>query len=39
MGIVIQFYIPRRFQKKYKWIPPEGRGQVIEFRLLPRKYA
>ena len=28
---VIEFYIPTRFLKRAKWIPPQERGKVIEF--------
>jgi hypothetical protein len=29
---VIEFYIPVRFSKALKWLPPLERGRVIEFR-------
>jgi hypothetical protein len=28
---LIEFYIPAWFHKSAKWVPPEKRGQVIEF--------
>ncbi len=28
---VIEFYVPARFHKKVKWVPPEQRGKMIEF--------
>ena len=31
MVVVIEFYIPQRFQKHVKWIPPIERGKVLEF--------
>jgi len=31
MAVVIEFYIPQRFQKPVKWIPPTGRSKVLEF--------
>jgi hypothetical protein len=34
---VIEFYIPDRFKRKVKWVPPEGRGKVIPFPPLPEK--
>lgn len=36
---VIEFYIPTRFSKRVKWLPPQGRGRVIEFRLPATKPA
>jgi len=32
MAKIIQFYIPTRYQKKVKWVPPADRGKVLEFR-------
>jgi hypothetical protein len=32
MARVIEFYIPTRFHKQVKWIPPAQRGNVVEFR-------
>lgn len=31
MAQVIEFYIPARFRKKVKWVPPTNRGKLIEF--------
>jgi hypothetical protein len=39
MAKVIEFYIPNRFQKKVAWVPPQKRGQVIEFCPLVKKSA
>jgi hypothetical protein len=39
MAQVIEFYIPARFHKKVKWLPPEQRGKVIEFPAAIRKSA
>lgn len=39
MAIIIEFYVPRRFQRKVKWIPMELRGRVIEFPVRARKTA
>jgi hypothetical protein len=39
MAQVIEFYIPARFHKKLKWVPPEERGKVIEFPAEVRKSA
>lgn len=39
MAQVIEFYIPARFRKKVKWVPPEERGKVIEFPAEIRKSA
>jgi hypothetical protein len=39
MAIIIQFYVPRRFHKKLRWIPLDLRGRVIEFPLRVRKTA
>lgn len=36
---VIEFYIPIRFSKRVKLLPPEQRGRVIEFRLPTQKSA
>jgi hypothetical protein len=36
---VIEFYIPAGFRRKFKWIPPEQRGKMIEFRADLRKSA
>ena len=31
MAKVIEFYVPERFKKKTRWIPPEQRGKLISF--------
>jgi hypothetical protein len=31
MAKVIEFYVPDRFRKKMKWVPPEQRGRVLAF--------
>ena len=31
MAKVIEFYVPDRFRKKMKWVPPEQRGKVLAF--------
>ena len=36
---VIEFYIPIRFSKRVKWLPPQQRGRVIEFPLSTQKSA
>jgi hypothetical protein len=28
---VIEFYIPKHFRKKLKWISPELRGKIVQF--------
>lgn len=38
MAKVIEFYVPKDFRKTTKWLPPERRGEVIEF-YLPKKSA
>ena len=39
MKNVIEFYIPTKFSKRVKWLPPQVRGRVIEFRLPTKKSA
>ncbi len=39
MAQVIEFYVPARFHKKVKWVPPEQRGKMIEFRAEIKKSA
>jgi hypothetical protein len=39
MAHVIEFYIPARFHKQAKWIPPAQRGKVVEFPAEIRKSA
>lgn len=36
---VIEFYVPTGFSTRVKWLPPEQRGRVIEFRLPSKKSA
>jgi hypothetical protein len=39
MAKVIEFYVPRNFPKRTKWIPAEQRGKLIEFGSQVRKSA
>jgi hypothetical protein len=39
MARIIEFYIPARFLKATKWIPPTERGKVLEFPAEVRKSA
>jgi len=39
MATMIGFYIPARFHKHAKWIPPALRGKVVEFPGQIRKSA
>jgi hypothetical protein len=39
MAQVIEFYVPASYKPKVKWIPPERRGKVIEFRADLKKSA
>ena len=39
MARIIEFYIPARFHKPVKWIPPAERGKVLEFPAEVRKSA
>jgi len=39
MAKIIDFYVPARFHKKVKWVPPADRGKVIEFCVPIRKTA
>jgi hypothetical protein len=40
MKSVIEFYIPKKFQKQSgKWVPPELRGKVILFPVPEKKSA
>ena len=36
---VIEFYIPKTFRKREKWLPPAHRGKLIEFRAPVKKSA
>jgi hypothetical protein len=38
VAIVIEYYVPRKFQKQSgRWIPPEQRGEIIPFPVLEKK--
>ena len=37
MARVIAFYVPARFRRMVKWIPPQQRGKVLQFRLTARR--
>jgi hypothetical protein len=39
MAKVIEFHNPIGFSKRVKWLPPQLRGKVIEFRVLTVKSA
>jgi hypothetical protein len=39
MAQVIEFYVPDRFRKKVRWVPPEQRGKVITFPVEIKKSA
>jgi hypothetical protein len=39
MAKIIEFYIPQRFRKVAKWLPPNKRGKVLEFSMVARKSA
>jgi len=40
MAIVIEYYVPEKFQKQRgTWIPPEQRGKIIPFPMPERKSA
>ena len=39
MAEIIEFYIPQRFRKVSKWLPPNERGKLLEFPALVRKSA
>lgn len=32
MAEIIEFYVPDNFRKSTRWIPPQQRGKVLEFR-------
>ena len=36
---VIVFYIPIKFPKRVKWLPPQQRGKLIEFSLPTKRSA
>jgi hypothetical protein len=31
MAEVIEFYVPTRFRRQVKWVPPTQRGKLLEF--------
>jgi hypothetical protein len=39
MAKLIEYYVPERFQKTGKWIPPAQRGKVIQFPVAEKKTA
>jgi|HubBroStandDraft_6_1064221.scaffolds.fasta_scaffold13983_4 hypothetical protein len=39
MAKIIEFYIPQRFRKVSKWLPPHERGKLLEFPWAVRKSA
>jgi hypothetical protein len=39
MAKVIEFYVPDKFRRRSKWIPPKQRGKVIQFPSLQKKSA
>jgi hypothetical protein len=39
MAKIIEFYIPQSFHKVSKWLPPNARGKLLEFRMAVRKSA
>jgi hypothetical protein len=39
MAQVIEFYVPARFRKKVRWVPPTQRGKVIELPVAVKKTA
>lgn len=39
MAQLIEYYIPDKFKKKVKWIPPAERGKVIAFPVDEKKSA
>jgi hypothetical protein len=39
MAKVIEFYMPDKFRRRSKWIPPKQRGKVIQFPALQKKSA
>jgi hypothetical protein len=39
MAKVIDFYIPERFRRKVRWVPPEQRGKMLEFPVEVKKSA
>jgi hypothetical protein len=39
MAQVIRFYIPERYKKNSRWVPPEQKGKLITFPVEERKSA
>jgi hypothetical protein len=39
MAKVINFYVPNRFRREVAWVPPQGRGKLIEFCVRVKKSA
>jgi len=39
MARVIEFYVPGKFRRGAKWIPPSQRGKIIQFPVLQKKSA
>jgi hypothetical protein len=39
MAQVIRFYIPERYKKNSRWVPPEQKGKLINFPVEERKSA
>jgi len=39
MAKVIEYYIPERFRKAARWVPPDQRGKIIEFPVPEKKSA
>jgi hypothetical protein len=39
MAKVIEFYIPDRFRRSTRWIPPQRRGKVLQFPTALKKTA
>jgi len=39
MAKIIEFYIPQRFRKVSRWVPPIERGKVLAFSLASQKSA
>jgi hypothetical protein len=39
MARLIEYYVPDKFKKKVKWIPPQDRGKLINFPVDEKKSA
>ena len=39
MAKVIEYYVPERFRKTARWVPPDKRGKVIDFPVPEKKSA